>query len=271
MPALTKIPLSCPAAPPPFFIPLTPTLSRREREKYPPPVLPLPTVLPTTPFCHARSLKRESIVFSSPLTTPNAAGTCNQTMTPCSLPVPPNARPHENPTVLPAAPPPFSIPLTPTLSRREREKEKYPPPVLPILTVLPLPPVLRLLLSEACPGLLLSGDCSPSPTVLPAPPSCHSRNPPPVIPTVLSGNPSSFLSPSQRRTWPLLEPNNDAMFSARSPECPPSRKSHRHAHSPATLFHPPHPHPLPKGEGERSAARHTHPHCPPTVFIGGRT
>ncbi len=79
--------------------------------------------------------------------------------------------------------------LTPALSRREREKEKYPLPIIPIPT--PCPPV------PTVPRLLLSGACNPSPPSYPSPPSCPSPlsfpPPPPVIPAVLSGNPSSFF------------------------------------------------------------------------------
>ena len=155
---------------------------------------PSPTVLPAPPSCHSRNpppvmpavLSGNPSFFLSPHNAQRGRHLQPNQRRPGLCPCPRMPALTKIPLSCPAAPPPFFIPLTPTLSRREREKEKYPQPVLPILTVLPLPPVLR---------LLLSGDCSPSPTVLPAPPSCPARNPPPVIPAVLSGNPSSFLPP----------------------------------------------------------------------------
>ena len=96
------------------------------------------------------------------------------------------------PTIMPAAPPPFSIPHPRPLPKGEGERE-IPAAHHTHPHSLPARP--------HCPPTAPLGGLQPIPTVLPIPTvSCPSPPsyplPPPVIPAVLSGNPSSFLSPT---------------------------------------------------------------------------
>ena len=108
---------------------------------------------------------------------------------------------------------------------------------------------------HACPRLLLPGDCSPSPTVLPAPPSCHSRNPPPVMPAVLSGNPSSFLSPHNAQRGRHLQPNQRRPGLCPCPRMPALTKIPPSCPPPRHPFPSPSPPPSPEGRGRKKNTR----------------